>query len=240
MVHGDRTGSIDASREYSGRRAGMSAIVRQFTTLPVSTALDLAQPVELVDPLLDSLRDAVVLGGRDAQVLRANTAARDLLAANDGLCLRAGRLVACHDQAASALRRAWSAALDGCGACPGTQLLEIMRPSRKPAFQLLLTGSTSRLAANGEACIVVRMFDPAILPRFDAARLRSLYQLTHSEAVVAIAIAQGQDIAAIAADTGRKPGTVRTLLKRAFAKTGTCRQNALAAVLWAGAAGPMG
>jgi DNA-binding CsgD family transcriptional regulator len=52
---------------------------------------------------------------------------------------------------------------------------------------------------------------------------------------VAIAVAQGRDIAAIAVATSRREGTVRTLLKRAFAKTGTCRQNALAAVLWAGA-----
>ena len=61
--------------------------------------------------------------------------------------------------------------------------------------------------------------------------LRRVGDLTPAEAAVAAHVALGTGVAAIAAATGKSIGTVRTLLKRTFRKTGTVRQIDLMALL---------
>ena len=64
-----------------------------------------------------------------------------------------------------------------------------------------------------------------------AARLKSLYGLTPSEAAVAIGIGQGRELKAVAADLRLTDGSARQYLSRVFAKTQTNRQNDLARLL---------
>ncbi|MFW6067147.1 MAG: helix-turn-helix transcriptional regulator [Myxococcota bacterium] len=59
-------------------------------------------------------------------------------------------------------------------------------------------------------------------------RLRGDHGLTQAEARVALRIARGQSVKMIAYDLGVSVHTVRTHLKRAYAKTGTHRQAELA------------
>lgn len=61
--------------------------------------------------------------------------------------------------------------------------------------------------------------------------LQGLFDLTPAEAMVARAISRAKTIEEIAALQGVTVGTVRTHLKRVFAKTGTSRQIALAHLL---------
>ena len=58
----------------------------------------------------------------------------------------------------------------------------------------------------------------------DEEALRSLYALSPAEAEVTLRLARGAAPREIAAATGRRYETVRTLLKRAMGKTGTARQ----------------
>lgn len=62
-------------------------------------------------------------------------------------------------------------------------------------------------------------------------RILALFGLTASEAAVAAAVGAGQSLEDIAAARGVSVQTVRTQLKQIFAKTGTNRQSALAALI---------
>ena len=61
--------------------------------------------------------------------------------------------------------------------------------------------------------------------------LKSLFGLTHSEALVARALTEGKSIGEIASDAGISLNTTRVHLKNAFGKTGTSRQAHLVALL---------
>jgi DNA-binding CsgD family transcriptional regulator len=63
------------------------------------------------------------------------------------------------------------------------------------------------------------------------ALLNELFDLTPAEARVAHFLAQGEDVATIAALLGTRPGTVRDQLKHVLAKTGTHRQSSLVGLL---------
>lgn len=69
------------------------------------------------------------------------------------------------------------------------------------------------------------------LGRIDAAHLKALFGMTAAEAGVALLLAQGLDIGAIAEAQGCAVSTVRTHLARLFDKTGTGRQGELVALL---------
>ncbi|TWS97548.1 helix-turn-helix transcriptional regulator [Reyranella sp. CPCC 100927] len=62
-------------------------------------------------------------------------------------------------------------------------------------------------------------------------QLAEIFGLTPSEAAVTLALCRGDDLPAICATLGISMPTARTHLQRAFAKTGTRRQAALAALL---------
>jgi DNA-binding CsgD family transcriptional regulator len=65
----------------------------------------------------------------------------------------------------------------------------------------------------------------------DAAILHSRFRLSPAEARIALGIARGQTLAAIAANNGISVQTVRTQLKAIFSKTGVHRQAELALLI---------
>ena len=65
----------------------------------------------------------------------------------------------------------------------------------------------------------------------DGAVLGAAFGLTPAETRIALAIAEGQDVSDIATNQSVSIATVRTHLKALFAKTGTSRQSALAALM---------
>ena len=67
--------------------------------------------------------------------------------------------------------------------------------------------------------------------RISAASLRSRFMLTPAEVQVALGIAEGETLAAIAKMRGVAVSTARGQLKSIFAKTGTHRQAELVALL---------
>jgi DNA-binding CsgD family transcriptional regulator len=67
--------------------------------------------------------------------------------------------------------------------------------------------------------------------RLSEASLRSRFHLTPAEAQIALGIACGRTLAAIAEARGACVSTARTQLKCVFAKTGTHRQAELVALL---------
>ena len=60
--------------------------------------------------------------------------------------------------------------------------------------------------------------------RIDPDRVAALLGLSPAEAAIAVALVEGRTVREIAAATGREYATVRTHLKRVFAKLGVSRQ----------------
>lgn len=88
---------------------------------------------------------------------------------------------------------------------------------------------TSKVLSNVAAMLIVTRVAPIEVPKAEI--LQGLFDLTLAEARVARAIAEGQTLEQIAAKLSVSRETVRTQLKAVLAKTGTCRQVDLVALL---------
>ena len=135
------------------------------------------------------------------------------------------------------------------GACidlptlPARRSLALPRPSGRPAYAAfaapLVTGRANGaawgacLASNApRATVAVFVTDPAAGPtdggRASRARLCAQYQLTPAEAAVAVAVAQGDGLRAVATAHRVTLATVRTQAQQVYRKTGVRGQAALA------------
>lgn len=91
---------------------------------------------------------------------------------------------------------------------------------------------------SGSATILIAMpVDKGQVPHAEV--LEALFDLTPTEARVARAIGQGEELKAVAAMRGVSPETVRAQLKSVLAKTGTRRQAELANLLGGLVPGPL-
>jgi DNA-binding CsgD family transcriptional regulator len=119
---------------------------------------------------------------------------------------------------------------------PGTSgasatLLEIRRAAGMPLLvRILRLQESIRLALNG-ASLLLFAFDPETRQTPPADLLMRMFGLTPTEAEVAIGIASGKRLDAIAAERGSKVETVRVHSKKVFAKTRTRGQVELATLL---------
>jgi DNA-binding CsgD family transcriptional regulator len=75
--------------------------------------------------------------------------------------------------------------------------------------------------------------DPDLVVEPNRILLQNTFGLTEAEARVAAALARGQNIEQIAAEFQLSPETIRTHLKKVFAKTDTSRQGELIRLLLA-------
>jgi DNA-binding CsgD family transcriptional regulator len=178
-----------------------------------------------VASLGDSLPAALVLVGQRGDVISENELARILATGPGPLRIRRGCLVAPppwrhffdrsladarNGRASSFVCDEWQVAISPLSADP----LDIFAHMR-------------------HGC-VVRVSGPAVDSLARRCNVRRRFGATATEAVVAELIADGCSVAAIAARLRRSPETVRTHLKRLFAKTGTSSQRALARTVRAG------
>ncbi len=163
-----------------------------------------------------------------------------LRAATPAITATLARLVqAAAVMAGAACTDLGSAVADG----RGHGALALPRPSGRPPFSALVAPLSARASATtpwlrpflpdaGRAAAVVVVTDPAAAaPHADAiasVRLRGAYQLTSAEAAVAIALAQGGGLAAVAARQRVSLATVRTQAQAAYRKTGMRGQVGLA------------
>ena len=71
---------------------------------------------------------------------------------------------------------------------------------------------------------MVLLVDPASRPRLDARLVAEALGLSPAESQVAVMLAEGRTLRDIADATGRRQGTVKVLLRRAYKKLGISRQ----------------
>jgi DNA-binding CsgD family transcriptional regulator len=177
-----------------------------------------------------ALAIGVLAADERARVLYLDAVAETMLAAGDGLALRAGRLVALDGDAQGRLDRLLAGAArtaHGRAAHPGGMLC-VPRRGRPPLHLLVapLSPHTSAFGLFTPAAIVF-LHDPSLRPVTPEVALREVWHLTPAEARLVRAIVGGQRLEDYAAGAGIALATAKTQLRRAFDKTDTRRQTEL-------------
>jgi DNA-binding CsgD family transcriptional regulator len=199
--------------------------------LPTPFAAGLQAALELVPR-------AVLVTGPGGCLLWANAAARQLLAAGDALRLESDRVRGLNSRDSLELAKAIEQAAGGEASAepPRSRALCLSRGADRLPLQVLVVpwaqspGDPATSAAG--ATLVVH--DPDVRMRADPSLLEQLYGMTPSQARLAALLAQGFGLGDAAALLGSTEHTVRSHLKRVFAKTGTKRQAELVHVLLSG------
>jgi len=165
---------------------------------------------------------------RDGRLLYANSRMERLLAEQDGLTYREGRVTVLRERDHAAFMRALAACAEppAVGA-PIDDAFQIHRPSGKTAYSVRvyrLPGWNRFLGLGIQAVAWLQITDPAEAPRDLSETLRRLHGLTAAESRLVAALVQGDTPNAAAQRFRVTENTIRTQLKSVLAKTGVRRQ----------------
>ncbi len=188
---------------------------------------------------LDHLPHAVFLLGRGGEVIHCNSiAVARLTRAVLPVTVEKGRLVAAPHPAGIAAGECLAAFVRSRPARPLLRRLGAAEPADGFVLCLPLQGlRRERLALDaGDPAALVVISDGPIDPAVTMNVLARLYGLTAAEARVALALAQGHSVDEISAMLDIQADSVRTMLKRAYTKTGAGSQAQLVALLLGGPA----
>jgi DNA-binding CsgD family transcriptional regulator len=201
-----------------------------------SKLADLANNNGALSGALEGVRHGIVIVGSECRVLHLNSAAEDILRAEDGLCHRYGCLSATAVRTDHELRRALACAqADGTTNVPTGHAFSCVRPSGSRPYVihvLPLSRPATDETSRGPAALVV-IVDPELENESATGLLRRLHNLTATEAEVALRISRGLSLVQIAAEMSVSYQTVRTHLHHVFDKTDTHRQGELIRLLLA-------
>jgi DNA-binding CsgD family transcriptional regulator len=194
-----------------------------------------------IERILDAMPSAALLLDRKARIIRTNAAADTLLRQSDGLsAIRTdGLLLVANRRAetrmlstsiaqALAVARGEDRGLNGA--------FKIARPSGRPPLLVLVTPLPPPAfslweAVDGGARVMVQIVDPNEPTYAQAEALRTIADLTATEARVAALVGAGPGAPEIAATLGVSVTTVKTHLSRVFDKTGARSQAELARLI---------
>jgi DNA-binding CsgD family transcriptional regulator len=170
----------------------------------------------------------VLLVDENFAIVHANAAAMTMLAANDPILLRHGRLGLRHKAANGALEAAvYQAVQDETRLGQRGMAIPARRKNGEPCVLhvLPLRRGEIRPGLVQRAAAALFIAPTASPPRLPTDALVLLYDLTPAEARIFELICNGRTQADIAALLGIAPSTVKTHLLRVFDKTG-CRRQA--------------
>jgi quercetin dioxygenase-like cupin family protein/DNA-binding CsgD family transcriptional regulator len=172
----------------------------------------------------------LVLNAKGSLVF-SNHAARTLLDAGDALCEQDGALQAASPAARPILRAAISAALAPQidTGNPGSIFL-LPRQTRLP---IIIAAAPIAFSAAGDAKGIILLYDGDAPVRLSISLLRRLFSLTNAEAALCVALYEGSSLRDFAETRKVSLNTARTLLGRAFIKTGKKKQSDLMRLLGA-------
>jgi DNA-binding CsgD family transcriptional regulator len=179
--------------------------------------------------VLDRLSSGIVLLDRRGRIIYANSAARSLGADGGALCLRNSMVTtrsAPHSQRLGELIRA---VLRG----KPTASMSLPRSTDGGLSTILLSSVRGRDVGRfadinmPDAAVLLIIVDPANRAGIPTGWLMDAYGLTQAEARVALAASVGITIPNMASHLALSPNTIKTHLRKVFAKTGTSRQTEL-------------
>jgi DNA-binding CsgD family transcriptional regulator len=188
---------------------------------PLGTSRDLAAPDLIRTP------HGCLLLASDGRVLHANTAARQITAANQVLRLANDGLHARAPAEDALLQELLRLARFGRGQARSGGRLTLQRPRGLPVTVQTLPLGSHWLAQAFPGCTLVLIIDGERMARIGRQALQELYGLTPAEAALAVRIPGSRGLQKLAEELGLSLSTVRTHLQRAFEKTGTHRQAEL-------------
>lgn len=175
---------------------------------------------------LDTVEHGIAVLDSHGRVRDLNSAGERILRSDDGLCVKAGHITPSARSSGAALNRALHRALE-CEV-PAGDSFTVERPSGATPFVVHVVPLHVR---EGYTHALVVLVDPAHESEPSVTLLHRLYQLTRTEAEVALRVARGAEPKQIADDLSVSITTVRTHLHRVFHKTGTHRQVELLRLL---------
>ena len=199
--------------------------VRQFVRILRAVADAEALGSSLAD-LLDNHRFGVIQLDRQGRVLEANDPASVLLRQGDGLVDRDGFLMARRAEDNTELQRLLARALTPLAIRSAAGSMTVRRSSRQAALVVHVNPvaqSQWYLRAHRVATLVL-VVDPDRAARVDPGLVADALGLTPAEARLAVMLATGHSVPAIAALTRRTEGTVRWHMKQIFRKQRISRQ----------------
>lgn len=177
--------------------------------------------------LLDRQGLGLIVLERSGELAAANAAGHALLERGEGLALRGRRVSGRAVPGLEALLRTFCT-----GGGPVDRFVRVRRPRRPPLVLRLRSFRSHGLhTAPPRDLLALFVLDPECPLPDGTGALSEALGLTPAEAEVACGIAGGQSTRSVALAHGRSLATTRTLLKRVYAKTGTHRQSALAALV---------
>lgn len=189
-----------------------------------------AQRVEAALGAFDRLAVGMAIVDTELRVVVVNRRGEQMIAQRDGLVLSSHALAAASPAGTSWLQLMVQRAASDDPRTAGSYTLRLERRSSGPPWQI----TAKRLASGGGSGrrLVALMIEETERTVGDVSPvLISTYGFTAREAALAVALANGNDLAASAGRLGISIGTARNYLKSIFVKTGTRRQAELVAVL---------
>lgn len=167
---------------------------------------------------MEGLSVGTLILARDGRILRSNAVADRLLEESGVITRREGRLIAQVAAADAMFRR-----LLASPPLPGEETrFEIAAPQGTP-MRALAKALPSTSYGDG-ACLALFLADPTRSSGPDAEALRDRFQLTPTEAALAVQLAKGAPLVDAARALDIAHNTARSHLRAIFAKTGTHRQ----------------
>ena len=189
---------------------------------------------------LDRLVIGLILYDRNAQPVYINPTAEAIIEGHPAMQLQDGDLVLHNPEDDKKLRETilHAAEIDPDDSWKQSLAIGITHPDVESPLPLLITPMhanliTSDLDYDG-ARVAVFLSDPNMQQPISVDSLVSVYNLTPSEAQVAISLANGHSIDEIANSSHHSAHTIRSQLKSVFRKTGVSRQGELIKLLLTG------
>ena len=180
--------------------------------------------------LLETTRIGMIHLDRHGRIVEANTRALELMQRRDGLADHDGfltaRLPADDARLKSLLAQALPTLTDPS---QGAGSLTVSRVSGQPPLVVHVNPLTPRHRDLGfqDGAVLVLVLDASSQPRHDARLVASSLGLSAAESQVAVMLSAGRTPRDIAGATGRREGTVKVLMRRAYRKLGISRQTDL-------------
>lgn len=189
---------------------------------------------------LDRLVIGLILYDRHVQAVYINPTARAIIEAHPALSLGEQGLFLYNSKDDRKLRKTIreTALIDSDDSWKQSVAIGVTHPDMDAPLPLLVTPMhahllTSDLNYEG-AQVAVFLSDPNLQQPISVNNLVSVYNLTPSEAQVAISIANGHSIEDIARTSNHSTHTIRSQLKSIFKKIGVSRQSELIKLLLTG------
>jgi DNA-binding CsgD family transcriptional regulator len=189
---------------------------------------------------LDRLVIGLILYDRNARPVYINPTARAIIESHPALDMQEGDLWLVNPEDEKNLRKTIieTAEIDPDDSWKQSVAIGISHPDAELPLPLLVTPMHANLITTDldyeGAKVAVFLSDPNLQQPISIDSLVTVYNLTPSEAQVAISLANGHSIDQIARKSNHSAHTIRSQLKSVFRKTGVSRQSELIKLLLTG------